>query len=974
MSNTGVDPAGVNVEERKSNNGGRVKVGLSTSPSTKPDAPTTIRTQSIMRQVGGRGSIRRANEIQKVLSELDRDHDGTIDVAELIDMVEGIVKSRRERRYMWFVIIALFVFAACTIGTIIGLTYAVVDALKDTEVNGSVMYVKGSVTDVVKVGSADFAVVNNVMVPRSAAEAATPTNITNPTSVMQTAAFAGIRQPLSSRLPVETLFELKFLHIKGVGEVELGVNVNGVARVPLAGSVYGTVVRMITAAGTITLDGTVLTFSSQVADIFEEAGFRVSGSRRALVGQYYVFGFFNAIADLTPFGLPSGQAKPALPDTDYIMNIQVYQPCMPPGAPEDQCTYAVPPAVIDLTGRRLLAAEAGSSAVARRSAQDADELRADIPGVVTDASGTRWMAHNETVVSWKGKVRTESYFVPYPGYRMVELNDGTSDAVQIWQEAYEDTAPLAVLGYMFCRSSDLPAGAKGMRLSNYVLNFTYEGVDELRPQFYARHFVLTAKQPSTDELLTVDYWDTTDTDNFPVRFDVKSSLLGTVRMDVTSFEKLSASSAEVSAMRWSKPTTCPVETTIPKMTSPFTMRTGAVFAGSALHRRNALEQYDDARRVLQSSSCASGKVIDLYSGSFGPCSAKLSATNYIFLNGSLTCSGSLSVLDLSGSMTGNLCEMKADGCIQLDIRVPSNWLTNLIRLTDFTPFKACAVYDPNAKFFTIQGTAQANLGIAKADADFILRVSACCIWIETASDGRAARVVTIDGYLYNIFKGGWYHAGSWDVLAQTYLRGSADELSKELSVNASNINSWITVGEGFAGAWMDQKLCATYEYSSGSPAKITYGAAITSYQLRMDSETGSGDKTALNGVKLGCSGGATLTPTEGLTGTWTATAACPDNGKFNAARMRIEAKKTGADNTAANSLAFKCESSGAEVVASEGYAGDYTEWATCPSGTYICGLQVRYQGNQFSGDDTAINGAKIACCNPVTTPSSSVRR
>ncbi|KXZ48985.1 hypothetical protein GPECTOR_24g275 [Gonium pectorale] len=931
---------------------GRVKVNLGTE---KPTGPQTIRTQSIMRQVG-KGSVRRAKEIQGVLSELDRDHDGSIDVAELIDMVEGIVKSRRERRYMWFVIIALFVFAACTIGTIIGLTYAVVDALKDTEVTGSVMYVKGSVTDVVKVGSADFAVVNNVMVPRSAADAANPTNATSPSTVMQTAAFAGIRQPLSSRLPLETLFELKFLHVKGVGEAELGVNVNGVARVPLAGSVYGTVVRMITAAGTITLDGTVLTFSSQIADIFEEAGFRVSGSRRALLGDYLVFGFFNAIKDLTVFGIPSGQSSPSLPEKNYLMAIKadvsggrdVYQPCTKSDAPNDLCVYSL------AQTRRSLAAigdDASSGAVARRVAQGTDTYLADIPGTV-EVNGARWITYNETIVNWQGNTRTESYFAPYPGFRMVQLNNGADD-IQTWQEQYDTSAPLTVLDYMFCRASDLPAGAKGMQLTNYILNFTYEGVDELAPTLYARRFKLTAKQPDTTDQVTVEYWDS-PADNTPVKFHVQHPVLGDIIMEVTDFKTLTASSTEVASMQFAKPTTCPEKSSIPRLTSPYTYTIvdGADVETGMAARRRALAARD---RMLASFQCENQPTISLYSGSFGPCQASLSAINYIFLQGSVSCAGTYGPISFAGSMTGSLCTLAADGCIQVDINVPSgNWLLNALKISDFTPVSACAVLDSTAQYITVQGYAKISMAVVKAEAYFYIKFSACCIWIDK---------ITVEGYYYNIFGGSWGHMGSYTLMEKTFLRGSASQLTTELSYDASNINSWITVGDGPFGMWMDAKVCSSYEYSSGDPAKINYGLPIKTYQLRMDTNTGSGDKTALNGVKVTCSDDDTILVQDGLTGTWTsASASCSADGKFTAARMRIEAQKTG-DNTAANSLQLKCDNGDAEVSVTEGYVGDWTGWATCPSGTYICGLQIKYQSSQGSKDDTAVNGAKIACCN-----------
>ena len=34
----------------------------------------------------------------------------------------------------------------------------------------------------------------------------------------------------------------------------------------------------------------------------------------------------------------------------------------------------------------------------------------------------------------------------------------------------------------------------------------------------------------------------------------------------------------------------------------------------------------------------------------------------------------------------------------------------------------------------------------------------------------------------------------------------------------------------------------------------------------------------------------------------------------------------------------------------------------CPAGTYVCGLETRFEGDQKGGDDTALNGIKMQCC------------
>lgn len=70
--------------------------------------------------------------------------------------------------------------------------------------------------------------------------------------------------------------------------------VTGVARIPLAGSVHGSVVKISTVHGTITLDDTEISFAEELSPFFVEAGFVVDpGTGRKLLGVYDVFGFFR---------------------------------------------------------------------------------------------------------------------------------------------------------------------------------------------------------------------------------------------------------------------------------------------------------------------------------------------------------------------------------------------------------------------------------------------------------------------------------------------------------------------------------------------------------------------------------------------------------------------------------------------------------------------------------------------------------
>ena len=140
------------------------------------------------------------------------------------------------------------------------------------------------------------------------------------------------------------------------------------------------------------------------------------------------------------------------------------------------------------------------------------------------------------------------------------------------------------------------------------------------------------------------------------------------------------------------------------------------------------------------------------------------------------------------------------------------------------------------------------------------------------------------------------------------------------------------------------------------------------------------DDTALNGVKLGCSfedkagHGGVITSYESPWGQWTNEQSCGyRGGNFMFIRgfsMRV-AKWMGprGDDTAANNLIFICGHRGSHYT--EEKKGNGMHWGSygvnsgiCPSGSAVCGIQVRAEKPQWLlGDDTALNDLKLFCCN-----------
>ncbi|KXZ41751.1 hypothetical protein GPECTOR_295g796 [Gonium pectorale] len=501
--------------------------------------------------------------------------------------MENVAVQRRQRKWMWFAIVALTFCALSTIAATVGLTYAVLKAVQDTEVVGGVMYVKDSTTEIVRTGSAEFTVVDGVFVSRETMLSAAATNSTAsgrrslaeagskvpPKAVLRTASYKGTPQRFTSNVSVAVLMELDYLLIKGAGSVELALKVDGVARVPMEGSVLGTVVRIVTSAGTITLDNTVVSFSSSIADIFEEAGFSVSRNRRMLLGIYDVVGFFNWI--------------------------EIYEPCITPeNVTLDRCQYQLPVLEGDdgslqlpegnLTEgtrhrrrelRTVSVRHSPTTPLMRRSMQGGGFTGVvDLAGIEV-IDGVRYMTHNETATFWNNIMRTVYEFAMMPDYRRIELMTINNKIVSAWQEENLPYGVGAVITQSWCTEATVPAGVveRAQMRNDTLSSFEFIGYDSKYDRS-ARHFRLTVKQAGAetfDDLpnaLTVDYWDTL-TDNYPLAFEVDHPLSGHMMIQVLNFKTLTNGIPETAPELFIVPQkeTCSFNPRIPRLSSPFTV-------------------------------------------------------------------------------------------------------------------------------------------------------------------------------------------------------------------------------------------------------------------------------------------------------------------------------------------------------------------------------------------------------------------
>lgn len=166
--------------------------------------------------------------------------------------------------------------------------------------------------------------------------------------------------------------------------------------------------------------------------------------------------------------------------------------------------------------------------------------------------------------------------------------------------------------------------------------------------------------------------------------------------------------------------------------------------------------------------------------------------------------------------------------------------------------------------------------------------------------------------------------------------------------------------DGKWGVW------GSWQYCPGNSFAIGYSMKVESHRGKKSRQ----DDTAVNGIKLYCSDSkkSSVTSSVGPWGNWREGKSC--NGSFlKSAAMSFEPHEADIDDTATNSVRFKC-SNGASIQASGSSPwGEWMPYRTCPDKviqekryrTVISGIRTRIEPRLGKGDDTALNGVKYSC-------------
>ncbi|XP_060936549.1 uncharacterized protein LOC133013582 [Limanda limanda] len=135
---------------------------------------------------------------------------------------------------------------------------------------------------------------------------------------------------------------------------------------------------------------------------------------------------------------------------------------------------------------------------------------------------------------------------------------------------------------------------------------------------------------------------------------------------------------------------------------------------------------------------------------------------------------------------------------------------------------------------------------------------------------------------------------------------------------------------------------------------------------QVEAKQGSSDDTAMNGIRLICakderrSSTSTVESHTGFWGDWSHPQYCP-SGVLIAFQLRVEGRQGGGDDTAVNNIRFRCSSD--HVLEGPGLDwGNYERWSqVCVNGG-ICGIETKVEDRQGGGDDTALNDVRFHCC------------
>lgn len=187
--------------------------------------------------------------VRDVLRQYDSSGRRSLGVSEVSELVQDMKEKEAARRTYKRAALMLLILALALLAGTFGLTWVVVATLKDVKVSSDgTLMVKNNGHDV---GTAELQVTKG----------------------------------FTSQADLLELVNMKQLLLTSDQGARVALSIQGVARLPRPQplSIHGSVVLIITAGGTVELDGTELSFVSGLPPQLEQAGFRVRASTAAVL-------------------------------------------------------------------------------------------------------------------------------------------------------------------------------------------------------------------------------------------------------------------------------------------------------------------------------------------------------------------------------------------------------------------------------------------------------------------------------------------------------------------------------------------------------------------------------------------------------------------------------------------------------------------------------------------------------------------
>jgi C1A family cysteine protease len=219
-----------------------------------------------------------SERVKAVLQQFDVNQDDALDIDEVCQLVEHMLNEDKKHTYLKYAFGGLMLFTLLLLGSMFGLTWAVVASLKDTEIQGNVLVTKEGQS--VQVASSEYLVGNGSLMGRGA---------NNTDSPIRTNTFVGSPYNLSSGIDMASLMELKHINLKS-GSIETSIRVDGVTK-------NGDAVTILTPVGSMRIDVNSTTYDNDLAIYLSSIGFQIGSNRKLLAPEASLNGYFGYIAD-----------------------------------------------------------------------------------------------------------------------------------------------------------------------------------------------------------------------------------------------------------------------------------------------------------------------------------------------------------------------------------------------------------------------------------------------------------------------------------------------------------------------------------------------------------------------------------------------------------------------------------------------------------------------------------------------------